>query len=80
MSPGVTDIPLWIKITYTLFVCLLVPVYLRHYGPANFLWFSDVALLVTVPASPSPDPFPGPPFSARAPRASAREKIPSRSS
>jgi hypothetical protein len=50
VSLGVTDIPLWIKITYTLFVCLLVPVYLRHYGPANFLWFSDVALLVTVPA------------------------------
>ena len=43
-------IPLWLKISYTLFVCLLVPVYWRHYGPANFLWFSDIALLVTVPA------------------------------
>lgn len=26
-----------------------MPVYLRHYGPANFLWFSDVALLAMVP-------------------------------
>jgi hypothetical protein len=43
-------IPLWLKISYTLFVCLLVPVYWRHYGPANFLWFSDIALLVSVPA------------------------------
>jgi hypothetical protein len=43
-------IPLWIKIAYTLFICLIVPVYWRHYGPANFLWFSDIALLVTVPA------------------------------
>ena len=43
-------IPLWLKVSYTLFICLLVPVYWRHYGPANFLWFSDIALLVTVPA------------------------------
>ena len=38
------------KIGYTLFVCLLVPSYWRQYGPANFLWFSDIALLVLVPA------------------------------
>jgi hypothetical protein len=43
-------IPLWLKISYTLFVCLLVPVYWRRYGAANFLWFSDIALLATVPA------------------------------
>jgi hypothetical protein len=43
-------IPLWLKITYTLFVCALVPIYWRQYGPANFLWFSDIALLVLVPA------------------------------
>ena len=29
---------------------MLVPVYWRHYGPGNFLWFSDVALLLSVPA------------------------------
>jgi len=40
--------PLWIKCAYTLFVCVLVPVYLRKHGAANFLWFSDLALLTTV--------------------------------
>ena len=43
-------IPLGLKIIYTLFVCALVPVYWRQYGPANFLWFSDIALLALVPA------------------------------
>lgn len=39
-------IPLWPKILYTLFVAVLVPVYWRHYGPANFLWASDIALFL----------------------------------
>jgi len=43
-------ISLWLKIIYTLFVCVLVPVYVRQYGFVNFLWFSDIALLLTVPA------------------------------
>ena len=43
-------ISLRFKIGYTLFVCLLVPIYWKQYGPANFLWFSDIALLVLVPA------------------------------
>ena len=43
-------IPLGLKIIYTLFVCALAPIYWRQYGPANFLWFSDIALLVLVPA------------------------------
>ena len=43
-------IPLGLKIIYTLFVCALVPIYWRQYGPANFLWFSDIALLVLVAA------------------------------
>ena len=43
-------IPLGLKIIYTLFVCALVPIYWRQYGPANFLWFSDIALLGLVPA------------------------------
>src|SRR5437867_1097247 len=49
-SQAMTDaasIPLWIKVTYTLFLCVLVPVYAIQYGPTNFLWFSDLALLVT---------------------------------
>src|SRR5437588_1871557 len=43
-------IPLWLKLAYTLFVCLIVPLYWREYGPTNFLWFSDLALLLTLPA------------------------------
>ena len=43
-------IPLGLKVIYTLFVCALVPIYWRRYGPANFLWFSDIALLALVPA------------------------------
>ena len=45
MTGDTTQLPLFIKIGYTAFVAVLVPVYLRHYGPANFLWFSDIALL-----------------------------------
>ena len=40
-------IPLWIKIVYALFLCVLVPTYWIHWGPKNFLWFSDIALLAT---------------------------------
>lgn len=42
-------IPLWLKIAYTLFLCVLVPAYWRlaEAGPRNFLWFSDIALLAT---------------------------------
>jgi len=43
-------ISLGLKIGYTLFVCVLVPIYWRQYGPANFLWFSDIALIAMVPA------------------------------
>jgi hypothetical protein len=35
---------LWIRLGATGFVAVLVPVYWRHYGPGNFLWFSDLAL------------------------------------
>ena len=40
----------WIKIPYTIFVCVLVPVYWVERGAANFLWISEVALLAIVPA------------------------------
>src|SRR5262245_31157236 len=40
-------IPLWIKVLHTLFLVVLVPAYWWQYGPVNFLWFSDIALLVT---------------------------------
>ncbi len=40
--------PLWVRIPYTLFVAVLVPVYWRDHGPANFLWFSDIALFAVL--------------------------------
>ena len=40
-------IPLPLKIGYTLFLCVLIPVYWVKWGPKNFLWFSDIALLTT---------------------------------
>lgn len=40
MEPG-------IKIAYTAFVAVIIPVYWRCYGWRNFLWFSDIALFVT---------------------------------
>lgn len=43
-------IPLWLKLSYSAFVVVLVPYYWRTYGPLNFLWFCDVALLVTLVA------------------------------
>jgi hypothetical protein len=48
LSP--VGIPLWLKLFYTLFVCLIAAVNWVQYGPGNFLWFSDIALLVTAPA------------------------------
>ena len=32
----------------TVFLAVLVPVYLHTYGPTNFLWFCDAALILTV--------------------------------
>ncbi|HEV8291918.1 MAG TPA: hypothetical protein VGP94_08330, partial [Tepidisphaeraceae bacterium] len=39
------QLPFWIKLLYTMFVCALIPVYWMQYGAKNFLWFSDIALL-----------------------------------
>lgn len=43
-------VPLWLKCAYTLMVGVIVPVYWIHLGPTNFLWFSDIALILLVPA------------------------------
>jgi hypothetical protein len=39
-----------VKILHTLFACVVVPVYWYKYGPQNFLWFSDLALILSVVA------------------------------
>ena len=41
-------IPLILKLTYTTFLAVLIPVYWFNYGPTNFLYFCDVALLLTL--------------------------------
>lgn len=41
-----TQIPLWLKLGFTAFVVLWVPVYVRHLGPQNFLWLCDLANLL----------------------------------
>jgi hypothetical protein len=39
---------MWLKIAWTVFLAALVPIYWCWYGPGNFLWFSDIALFLTL--------------------------------
>jgi hypothetical protein len=41
---------LWVKLCYTAFVAVTVAIYAKKYPLWNFLWFSDIALIATVPA------------------------------
>ena len=43
-------IALSLKLTYSIFVAWVIPIYWKQYGPENYLWFSDVALILLVPA------------------------------
>jgi hypothetical protein len=44
-----TLVPLWLKIAWSVMVLVIVLIYWRHRGPANFLWFCDIAFLALVP-------------------------------
>lgn len=48
MTRGPGTIPFWLKMAFSLYVAVLVPVWWREHGPANFLWACDIALFVTV--------------------------------
>ena len=48
VAPAARRIPLWLKLAYTVFMAVLIPIYLRNYGPTNFLYFCDVALIITL--------------------------------
>jgi hypothetical protein len=48
--PDQPKIPISLKLAYTAFVAVLVPYYWITYGPTNFLYFCDVALLLTLVA------------------------------
>ncbi len=45
---SVRRIPLMLKLAYSAFMALLIPVYWMNYGPTNFLYFCDMALIVTL--------------------------------
>jgi hypothetical protein len=46
VAPG--TVPLWLKLAYSAFMAVMLPVYLHYYGPTNFLYFCDLALLLTL--------------------------------
>lgn len=41
-------VPTAVKMAYTAFMAVLVPVYWYHYGPTNFLYFCDMALFLVL--------------------------------
>jgi hypothetical protein len=45
-----TRIPFALKLAFTSFMAVLVPVYWAKYGPTNFLYFCDLALFFTLAA------------------------------
>ena len=50
MSTRHGRVPQMVKIAYSAFTAVLVPYYWQAYGPTNFLYFCDVALLLTLVA------------------------------
>jgi hypothetical protein len=46
--PELKRLPLWLKLAYSAFMAVLVPVYWHNYGPTNFLYFCDVAMIITL--------------------------------
>jgi hypothetical protein len=41
-------VPLALKLVYTAYMAVFIPVYWHYYGPTNFLYFCDVALILTL--------------------------------
>jgi hypothetical protein len=41
-------LPLALKLAYTAFMAVFLPVYWHYYGPTNFLYFCDTALILTL--------------------------------
>jgi hypothetical protein len=45
MDPALVDaIGVGFRVLFTVLVAIVIPVYFVKYGPANFLWFSDIGL------------------------------------
>lgn len=48
-SAGVgARLPLWAKLAFSAYMAVLVPVYSTYYGPTNFLYFCDMAMILTL--------------------------------
>lgn len=43
-------VPFWLALTWTIITVAILVLYWFRYGPANYLWFSDIALIGSVPA------------------------------
>jgi hypothetical protein len=41
-------VPLGLKLAFSAFMAVLIPVYWFYYGPTNFLYFCDVSLILTL--------------------------------
>ena len=48
LTPTASRVPLSLKLAYTAYVVVLIPVYWHYYGPTNFLYFCDLALIITL--------------------------------
>ncbi len=46
--PTASRVPLVLKLLYTGYLAVLIPVYWHYYGPTNFLYFCDLALIITL--------------------------------
>jgi hypothetical protein len=44
-TPPIEALSVGFRVLFAVLVAVVVPVYLVKYGPANFLWFSDIGLL-----------------------------------
>lgn len=47
-TPHPSRVPIGLKLAFTAFMAVLIPLYWHNYGPTNFLYFCDVALIVTL--------------------------------
>lgn len=47
-SAGKASLPLWLKLAYTAFFVVWVPVILHAYGPRNFLWLCNICNFLLV--------------------------------
>jgi hypothetical protein len=50
MTRTAARLPLALKLAYTGYMAVLIPVYWHYYGPTNFLYFCDVAMILTLVA------------------------------